>query len=276
MFKSVGFVVLSGVFAVACAGSEGSSGAQGSSAMITAAPEAAGKNCPNGGQAMTYGVDSDGDGKLDESEVDGTSFLCNGAAGANGANGAQGAEGAQGAQGAAGLDGQAAAKGEKGDPGAQGQQGLQGIQGNQGLQGATGNDGKDGVDGVNGTDGKDGVDGTDGVDGKDGVNGKDAPVAILGQFLASQLSAGMVVECASTNLSAGLAECRGMKVNGLDLYLGPKEANAICMGITGKGYDSASGLGVVPAPWLSVKADGSWQVAAAGNASPMQNLTCKR
>lgn len=241
MFSSMGsragFVVLSGLFAVACAGADGASGSEGSSALMQVVPEPAGANCANGGQAMTYGVDHDDDGKLDESEVDGTSFVCNGP------------------QGQAGADGEAAAKGDKGDKGDTGAQGLTGLPGQAGPQG---------------------VDGKDGVNGKDGANGKDAPVVLLNQFLASQVAAGMLVTCASTNQTAATVECRGMKVNGLDIYLGPKEANAICAGITGKGYDTASGLGVVPAPWMSLNSTGQWTVASAGSTSPMQNLSCKR
>jgi hypothetical protein len=59
------------------------------------------------------------------------------------------------------------------------------------------------------------------------------------------------------------------------VYLGPTEANAICASITAKGYDTASGMGTVAAPWISMSA-GKWTVASTGSTSPMQNLTCKR
>ncbi|MBX3188628.1 MAG: collagen-like protein [Labilithrix sp.] len=216
----VAFGVLSGVLAVACAGSDGAS------ALMTTKPEPAGAHCPNGGQAVVYGVDANGDGELDTSEVDGTSYVC---------NGAQGEQGAQGAQGERGL-----ASDAKGDKGDMGQAGLAGT------------------------------------DGKDGADGKDAPQLVLGRFLPTQVVSGAVVTCATTNLNATTTECRGLKVNGLDVTLDAKEANSICASVTGKSYNNASGLGIVAAPFMRAGTTTPWVIADSGNTSPMQNLTCNR
>lgn len=40
--------------------------------------------CPNGGSEIAHGIDGDGDGVLDDEEVDGTTTVCNGADGAPG------------------------------------------------------------------------------------------------------------------------------------------------------------------------------------------------
>jgi ELWxxDGT repeat protein len=52
--------------------------------------------CPNGGTALSSGLDLNGDGLLDVSEVTTTSAVCNGTIGANGANGADGSSGVDG------------------------------------------------------------------------------------------------------------------------------------------------------------------------------------
>jgi hypothetical protein len=45
--------------------------------MLTAsAAEAAGENCPNGGTALSAGIDDDGDGVLSDAEVDSTTYVC--------------------------------------------------------------------------------------------------------------------------------------------------------------------------------------------------------
>src|SRR5262249_2947321 len=39
-------------------------------------PEPAGSHCPHGGSAVKTGVDRDGDGVLDDSEIDATEYVC--------------------------------------------------------------------------------------------------------------------------------------------------------------------------------------------------------
>jgi hypothetical protein len=56
----------------------GSDGADDSSALIDVSPEPAGAKCPQGGNRVNYGVDSNGNGMLDTSEIAGTRYICNG------------------------------------------------------------------------------------------------------------------------------------------------------------------------------------------------------
>jgi len=66
---------------VACAGDPGNPGNPGANALVTSIPEPAGPNCPYGGTKVSVGLDADGNGVLDASEVKatGTSYICNGA-----------------------------------------------------------------------------------------------------------------------------------------------------------------------------------------------------
>ncbi|MCP4755787.1 MAG: hypothetical protein GY866_33400 [Proteobacteria bacterium] len=50
-------------------------------------------NCPNGGVAIETGIDENGNGVLDDDEVDETQYVCNGVSGQNGADGQDGADG---------------------------------------------------------------------------------------------------------------------------------------------------------------------------------------
>ncbi|MEA2747343.1 MAG: hypothetical protein QOI41_1486 [Myxococcales bacterium] len=118
-------LLLSGISALVGCGSA-DAGANGVNALSRVVPEAAGKNCAAGGQAFQFGSDQNGNDVLDDAEVKGTSFVCNGTAGAAGAQGAQGEEG------------DAGAEGPQGDAGPQGPQGVQGDAGPQGAQGDAG------------------------------------------------------------------------------------------------------------------------------------------
>ena len=131
--------------------------------------------CPNGGVIIEYGIDSDGNGLLDEREVLGTDVVCHGANGADGAagtNGQDGAPGAEGAQGPAGADGAASLISLSDEPagdncpmgGTRIDQGADvnangTLDGDEILEtsyvchGNNGSNGLDGADGQNGTDG---------------------------------------------------------------------------------------------------------------------------
>lgn len=65
-------------------------GIDGLSVITSVTAEPAGANCTNGGQKIEVGQDADRNGQLDASEVQGTSYVCNGIDGSNGANGADG------------------------------------------------------------------------------------------------------------------------------------------------------------------------------------------
>ncbi len=59
----------------------GADGVQGTAGLVAVTPEPAGTNCPDGGQRVDSGLDDDGDRTLDATEVDQTSYVCDGAGG---------------------------------------------------------------------------------------------------------------------------------------------------------------------------------------------------
>jgi hypothetical protein len=244
-----GLLVLSSAMAlVGCADDAPDAAPSTANALTHIVPEAAGANCPAGGQAFQYGLDTNGNDRLDADEVKGTSYVCNGTSStltpkleripAGDPRCPHGGT-------ALTLEGGATPANEivscNGAPGEQGQRGEQGAQGDAGAQGDP---------------------------------GPAATPPVFGQFFPSQIVTGAVLTCTGVSTATSTVTCTGMKLNGLDVYLGPNEANAICNGTTGKGYDTASGLGVVAGPWLKWTA-GKWALGT-GNTSPMQNLTCKR
>jgi len=68
-------------------GSSGPAGAAGVSTLAAISNEPAGANCANGGQKVTSGLDTNGNGALDAGEVTSTTYVCNGSNGTNGTNG---------------------------------------------------------------------------------------------------------------------------------------------------------------------------------------------
>lgn len=131
-----------------------------------------GSTCETGGVEIASGVDSDGNGKLEGSEIIETQIVCHGqsgydslvlisdvSAGENCANAGKSISIGKDLNRNSVLD-----EGESTD--------IQYVcNGQNGLNGGV--DGKDGADGKDGVDGKDGADGKDGVDGADGKNGID-------------------------------------------------------------------------------------------------------
>lgn len=81
-------------------GEDGRNGADGLTSLLVTSPESVGSNCPDGGQRVDVGIDDDRSGTLESSEVDQTTYVCNGADGANGADGQNGADGMNGSDGA--------------------------------------------------------------------------------------------------------------------------------------------------------------------------------
>ena len=67
-----------------CSGDAGATGTDGAQAKIAVTPEPAGANCPNGGKRLDYGLDASGDGVRQASEIIGTRYACDGAAGVSG------------------------------------------------------------------------------------------------------------------------------------------------------------------------------------------------
>ena len=62
----------------------GEDGQDGLGSLVSVMDEAAGANCPSGGQAVRSGVDTNRDGLLQPEEVTSTDYVCNGATGADG------------------------------------------------------------------------------------------------------------------------------------------------------------------------------------------------
>lgn len=97
-------------------GATGDAGANGSSALVGVDQEPMGAHCPNGGVRVTAGIDLDGNGTLDDSEVTSTEYVCNGAPGsATGSGGSGGsAEAGGGSGGGVASGGTAGAVGDGG------------------------------------------------------------------------------------------------------------------------------------------------------------------
>lgn len=70
-----------------CNGAQGQAGADGKAFLVSSASEPAGNQCVTGGVKLGFGLDVNGNGQLDASEITSTSYVCNGAPGATGANG---------------------------------------------------------------------------------------------------------------------------------------------------------------------------------------------
>jgi len=130
-------------------GPQGLAGADGH-ISITVTDTEVGTACDaygNGGQRIRSGIDNgiDGgiadNGLLEEGEVTGIFYVCNGA---DGASGEQGEPGPIGPTGPQGLTGPVGPPGPRGEQGPQGEQGLQGLQGPPGEQGLPGPEGPPG------------------------------------------------------------------------------------------------------------------------------------
>lgn len=151
------------VLLAACGGDNGKAGAPGAPgapALVMTYAESAGANCGTGGWRIETGSDTNRSGTLDQAEVTGVSFICNGEDGQDGSDGASGADGSAGLTALLSLSSEPA--------GANCAQGGQRVDTGLDLN----------TDGTldpaeitstaficNGADGQDGVDGTDGIDG---------------------------------------------------------------------------------------------------------------
>jgi hypothetical protein len=230
------------------AGCSGGDGANGASAATKVVAEPPGAHCPTGGQAIAIGADRNDSGELDADEITATSYVCNGAA--------ESIEATPIAKGDARCaDGGTAFRvgtrpevvvcnAADGAPGAAGPRGAVGPQGDAGPAGDA---------------------------------GAPAPTndVVLGRFLPTQLVKGAVLTCATTTTTATSTSCTGLKLDALDVRLGPAEANAVCGSVTGKTYQSGSGMGTVTAPYFTWTGS-AWSLTTAGSTSPMQTLDCSR
>jgi hypothetical protein len=81
-----------------------------------------------------------------------------------------------------------------------------------------------------------------------------------------------ILTCATTNNTATIATCGGLKLNGLDVRLDFPEANRICNTVTGAGLSSANGSGAAGNPHF-IWTGSAWTLSSAA-AAPMNNLNC--
>ncbi len=65
-------------------GTDGTNGTNGLTALVSITSEPSGTNCSSGGQKISVGLDSNGNGILDASEVTSTNYVCNGTNSTNG------------------------------------------------------------------------------------------------------------------------------------------------------------------------------------------------
>ncbi|MBN2723472.1 MAG: hypothetical protein JXR95_05310 [Deltaproteobacteria bacterium] len=70
-----------------CNGTDGTDGNDGLNSLVSVTTEASGTNCAFGGQKIETGIDDNADGILDATEVDNTSYVCNGTDGIDGNDG---------------------------------------------------------------------------------------------------------------------------------------------------------------------------------------------
>jgi collagen type I alpha len=180
--------------AVGPKGVNGDAGPVGASAFVTMDAEQAGENCADGGMRVSYGVDANSDGTLQDDELEGTKFVCHGADGTDGQNGQSGEDGTgynslvvvQSAgsgckfggfvyfvgvdDGAVGATGNLLVD-SKEEPPVAGDGVLQDAEIDAVQLVCNGADGIDGIDGTNGADGGVGPTGATGPAGANGING---------------------------------------------------------------------------------------------------------
>ena len=95
-------------------GPTGSVGAIGLNSLLEVVAEAMGIHCLSGGVKATSGIDSNANGFIDVTEINSTTYVCNGATGATGATGARGLTGSTGPAGSTGSAGPAGPTGATG------------------------------------------------------------------------------------------------------------------------------------------------------------------
>jgi BclB C-terminal domain-containing protein len=197
-------------------GADGDAGPAGASAFVTMDAEQAGENCADGGMRVSYGVDANADGTLQDDELEGIKFVCDGADGDDGTDGTSGINGTDGDDGI-GYNSLVLVEGDGDackfggfryyvgvDDGGVGGTGVfqvvsdeaiagDGIlqdaeidsdqlvcNGQNGLAGANGSTGANGSDGANGATGPAGPGGAAGTNGATGATGADGAVGATG------------------------------------------------------------------------------------------------
>lgn len=75
-------------------GADGDDGADAVPYLTETVDVPPGSTCPAGGVKVSYGLDENGNGELDDAEVEGSEIICNGESGSDGSDGQDGADGA--------------------------------------------------------------------------------------------------------------------------------------------------------------------------------------
>ena len=238
MERYLALVLAAGFVVTACGG--GSDGSSGASSLVRVSAEPAGANCAAGGQRLLAGADNNGDGQLQDSEVQLTTFACNGPSAQLRFDVVRIAVGdsrcpdggslvsimnvsTAGAQPIALCDGATGAAGPTGPSGAAGDAGPVGPASSTGSAGPTGPEGPEGADGAAG------------ATGPAGSAGPVAEPLPLGQFVGNQIVKGAPLTCTSVTRTSQSARCFGLKLNGLDVFAKSlRDSDAVCAVITGK------------------------------------------
>jgi hypothetical protein len=167
-------------------GATGATGASGHNALAVTTPVGPTNTCSEGGFVLDVGSDDGGDnatagdGILDASEIDRSSFVCNGETGETGAEGPTGPTGPTGATGFTGPTGPIGDTGPLGPTGPSGASGPSGATGPSGPAGDTGPTGPTGPIGETGPTGPTGVTGPTGPTGVIGDPGATGPTGPTG------------------------------------------------------------------------------------------------
>lgn len=179
---------------------EGEPGAQTTAAQtkLFETREANVEQCANGGEVIDMGIDSNGNSKLDASEITASQVICNGVDGQDGTNGLTPlvlitpADAQTCASGGTvittGID--------------QNADGL--LTEDEAPATATLCNGADGVNGQDGTNGTDGVDGTDGANGKDGQDGTAGNDGLTPLIKVETIAAGDICPNGGQKVTSGI------------------------------------------------------------------------
>ena len=237
--NSLGWTLAAAIALTGCGG--GTDGTDAAKTLVQASPESAGTNCAAGGQRLRAGADANGDERLQDGEVQLTTFACNGpiaqlrfditAIEVGDSRCPEGgnlvsiiADSSSGTQFVPFCNGAIGIPGPMGSSGAVGEAGPQGSLGSGGSTGFIGPSGSAGSDGATGATGSAGPAGS--------ATSEPLP---LGQFVGRQIVKGAVLSCSSVTLTSASAICVGMKLNGIDVFSASGvERNVICAAITGK------------------------------------------
>jgi hypothetical protein len=281
--NKVGLVLAAGFVLTACGG--GSDGSSGASSLVRVSSESAGANCAAGGQRLLAGSDSNADDQLQDSEVQLTTFACNGPSaqvhfdvariavgdlrcpdGGNLVSITSGSSAV--AQPLALCDGAIGAAGSAGESGASG---------NAGSAGPVGSSGSAGPTGPAGSVGSEGAAGATGPVGPDGPAATDPLPALASRFYLQQVVRGGTLTCTSADADSSVTTCVDLRINGDYIPLATVANDVICAAITGKPFVSQGG-DIIGLTGYSSWNGSAWQHEGSkgGASSYLRSLACLR